>query len=110
MSITPNGQAALIAAADWLTTNPDKHVQGKLRDGNGCYCAVGRLAVESGCEEASGDRYLSNVADATGLTLGELNAIWKTNDGFPIDGVNTNRPEAADCKADAIAMMRALAA
>jgi hypothetical protein len=91
--VTELNRTAILAAADWLEKNPDKHIAVELartaqghrclpNDPNAtCFCALGRIAVEMGFELSPYSRsQLGDIGTAAGLSSPQLGAIWVAND------------------------------
>jgi hypothetical protein len=97
--MTELNRTAILAAADWLEANPDKHISVELaRTADGgrcspnasvatCFCALGRIAVEAGYEVPMYSRaQMSNIGDAVGLSHEQVSTIWVANDSNPTVG------------------------
>lgn len=89
----PINRGALQRAADWIMSNPDKHIAGTMAmDELGdvvmpldpkavCFCAMGRLALEAGVHiPVDSNRKLEMVGEAVGLDCYAINTVWRAND------------------------------
>jgi hypothetical protein len=95
--MTELNRTAILAAADWLEANPDKHIAGDLaQDALGrvvgpldpaavCFCAMGRLVIESGQPlDLDACKVFAQIGQAVGLDDEALTVVWMTNDIHPI--------------------------
>jgi hypothetical protein len=88
-------RTAILAAADWLEANPDKHCSGDMaQDNDGrncnpmsgravCFCALGRIAREVNLrmpEEGVSEALTKHV----GLTSEQVTSIWMKNDDMSV--------------------------
>jgi hypothetical protein len=102
--MTELNRTAILAAADWLEANPDKHISGDLAqdaDGNvvspldpeaDCFCAMGRLIVESGGPlNLNTMQVFGQIGRAVGIEDDVLTTIWMTNDSMSLEKLRHGR-------------------